>query len=127
MGSQTHMPLQLVFEDQWSIRVPMDDRLEEALGVQRERACRDEFDLAFVERLSECFANSLAACLDTDLQLPTDSQVKYAMDIARELGVSLPADALRFRGAAHEFIDRFEDAFRTSRERRRRVTSPAGG
>jgi len=121
------MPMQLVFEDQWSIPVPMDDRLEEALGVQRERACRDEFDLAFVERLSECFANSLAACLDADLQLPTDSQVKYAMDIARELGVSLPADALRFRGAAHEFIDRFENAFRTSRERRRRATSPAGG
>lgn len=121
------MPLQLVFEDQWSILVPMDDRLEEALGVQRERACRDEFDLAFVERLSECFANSLAACLDTDLQLPTDSQVKYAMDIARDLGVSLPADVLRFRGAAHDFIGRFEEAFRSGRERRRRPTIPNDG
>lgn len=119
------MLLQLVFEDQWSIPVPMDDRLEEALGVQRERACRDELDVAFVERLSECLAQSLAACLDTDLQLPTDSQVKYAMDIARELGVSLPADALRFRGAAHEFIDRFADAFRASRERRRRMMGSA--
>jgi len=90
-------------------------------------ACRDESDLAFVARLSECVATSIAACLDTDLQLPTDSQVKYAMDIARELGVSLPADALRFRGAAHEFIDRFKDSFRISRERRRRVMNPTGG
>jgi len=121
------MLLQLVYKDQWSIPVPMDDRLGEALSVQRERACGDEVDLAFVERLSECFANSLAACLDADLQLPTDSQVKYAMDIARELGVSLPADALRFRGAAHEFIDRFKDSFRVSRERRRHVTNPNGG
>lgn len=120
------MLLQLVFEDQWSIPVLMDDRLQEALGVQRERASGEEFDLAFAERLSACFANSLAECLDTDLQLPTDSQVKYAMDIARELGVSLPADALRFRGSAHEFIDRFEDAFRASRERRRRVACPPG-
>ncbi len=114
------MLVQLVFEDQWSIPVPMDDRLQEALGVQRERAYREESDLAFVERLSTCFANLLTECLDPDLQLPTDSQMKYATDIARELGVSLPADALRFRGAAHEFIDRFEDAFRTNRERRRR-------
>jgi len=120
------MLLQLVFEDQWSIPVLMDDRLHEALGVQRERACCKEFDPAFAERLSACFANSLAECLDTDLQLPTDSQVKYAMDIARELGVSLSADALRFRGSAHEFIDRFEDAFRASRERRRHVASPSG-
>ena len=118
------MLLQLVFEDQWSIPVPVDDRLQEALGMQRERACREDFDLAFAERLSVCFASFLTECLDTDLQLPTDSQVKYAMDIARELGVSLPADVLRFRGAAHEFIDRFEDAFRNSRERRRRTGSP---
>ena len=41
------MPLQLVFEDQWSIPVLMDDRLQEALGMQRERACSEEFDLTF--------------------------------------------------------------------------------
>lgn len=113
------MLLQLVFGDQWIIPVSVDDRLQEALGVQRERAYQDELDVAFMERLSVCMSNSLAACLDVDLQLPTDSQMKYATDIARELGMSLPADALRFRGAAHEFIDRFETAFRTSRERRK--------
>ncbi len=121
------MPLQLVFEDQWSIPVPMDDRLQEALGMQRERGCRDEFDVAFLERLSMSFANVLTECLDADLQLPTDSQVKYAMDIARDLGVSLPADVLRFRGAAHDFIGRFEEAFRSGRERRRRPTIPNDG
>src|SRR3546814_13211928 len=106
------MLLQLVFEDQWSIPVLMDDRLQEALGVQRERACCEEFDFAFAERLSACFANSLAECLDTDLQLPTDSQVKYAMNIARELGVSLPAHPPRFRGSPHAFTDPFAAAFR---------------
>lgn len=117
------MLLQLVFEDQWFIPVAVDDRLQEALGVQRERAYLDELDVAFMERLSVCISNSLAACLDVDLQLPTDNQLKYATDIARELGMSLPADALRFRGAAHEFIDRFETTFRASRERRRSTAS----
>ena len=95
--------------------------------MRRERACRDEFDFAFIERLSTSFANVLTECLDTDLQLPTDSQVKYAMDIARELGVSLPADALRFRGAAHDFVDRFEEVFRSGRERSRRPALPNDG
>ena len=121
------MLLQLVLDDQWSIPVPMDDRLQEALGMQRERGCRDEFDVAFLERLSMSFANVLTECLDADLQLPTDSQVKYAMDIARDLGVSLPADVLRFRVAAHDFIGRFEEAFRSGRERRRRPTIPNDG
>lgn len=49
------------------------------------------------------------------------------MDIARDLGVSLPADVLRFRGAAHDFIGRFEEAFRSGRERRRRPTIPNDG
>lgn len=118
------MYVHLVFEDHWTIPVPMDDRLREALGVQRERAYGGAIELAFLERLSTCFAKSLTECLDPDLQLPTDSQVRYATDIARELGVSLPADALRFRGGAHEFIDRFKDAFQTKREQRRGAAFP---
>jgi hypothetical protein len=112
------MLLQLVFEDQWFIPVPVDDRLQEALDVQRERAYRGEMDEAFTDRLSACISNSLAECLDPDLQLPTANQMKYATDIARELGVAIPADALRYRGAAHEFIDRFEEMFRANRQRR---------
>lgn len=112
------MSLQLVFEDQWCIPILLDDRLREALDAQRERACQSDLDAAFIDRISSSVSQSLASCLDQDLKLPTDSQMKYATDIARELGMSLPAEALRFRGAAHEFIDRFATAFRASRERR---------
>jgi secreted protein with Ig-like and vWFA domain len=112
------MLLQLVFEDQWCIPLLLDDRLREALDAQRERASQGELDVAFSDRISASVSQSISACLDPDLQLPTDSQMKYATDIARELGVSLSADVLRFRGAAHEFIARFEDAFRARRARR---------
>lgn len=111
------MLLQLVFEDQWFIPVPVDSRLQEALDMQRERAFKDDLDMAFINRLSACISNSLSECLDSDLQLPTFNQVKYATDIARELGIPLPADALRFRGAAHDYIHRFEETFRSSRLR----------
>lgn len=112
------MPLQLVFEDRWSIPVQVDARLYEALDMQRERAVQGEMDDVFAGRISDCIADSLVQCLDVDLQLPTACQIKYATDIARELGIDLPSEALRYRGAAHEFIDRFGKAFRERRQRR---------
>lgn len=121
------MQLQLVFEDQWTVPVWIDDRLQEALGIQRERIRRDELEDVFAGRLSTCVANSIAGCLDSDLHVPTDNQVRYATDIARELALPLPSEALRFRGAAHDFIANLDAAFRESRERRRRAsTSPKG-
>jgi hypothetical protein len=117
------MPLQLVFEDRWTISVQVDARLHEALDLQRERALQSEMDQVFAGRISKCIADSLVKCLDVDLQLPTASQVKYATDIARELGIALPSEALRYRGAAHEFIDRFRQAFGATCQRKRSSTS----
>lgn len=119
------MDLRLVFEDRWVIPVSLDARVQEALDVQRERALQSEMDEAFTYKLSTCIANSLAEFLAPDLQLPTPSQVKFATDIARELGISLPADVLRYRGAAHEFIGRFEEAFRASRQQLTSSTIPS--
>lgn len=110
------MALKLVFEDMWEVSVAVDRRLHEALAVQRERAVQTETVDPFTFRLSACIANSLATFLDLDLQLPSPNQVKYATDIAREIGVAMPAEALRYRGACSEFIARFEDAFKASRE-----------
>jgi hypothetical protein len=54
----------------------------------------------------------LIECLDADLKPPTAAQIQYATDIAKHLGVPLPSEALRFRGAMGEFLTRFSDAFR---------------
>jgi len=116
-------PLQLLFEDRWTIPIDVDARLREALDVQHARTAHSEMTEAFVARLSNCISASIAACLDPDLQLPSPNQIRYATDIARELGVALPADALRYRGAATDFIERFVEAFRTSREQRKRPSS----
>jgi hypothetical protein len=109
------MPMQLVFEDLWIIPIQLDARLHEALDVQRERASRSEMVDVLEQRLSACFANSLIECLDADLRLPSSNQLGYAADIARELGIPIPADALRYRGAMCEFIDRFADTFNQRR------------
>lgn len=114
--------LQLVFEDDWVVPVPIDGRLEEALEVQRARALHSEMISVLSERLSACIATSLSECLDADLRQPSERQVGFAADIARELGIPIPADALRYRGAMTEFLDRHVGPFRERQAKAQRTT-----
>jgi hypothetical protein len=66
--------------------------------LQYDRATNADSVDGFMIRLAVCFAGSLIECLDPDLKPPTDAQLKYGTDIARELGIPLHAEALRFRG-----------------------------
>lgn len=106
----------LLNEEDDPIAIPLDDVIREALIVQYDRAHQSGDVDRFRTRLAISFANSLSSCLDPDLQPPTSAQLQYATAIARELGVSLPYEALRFRGTMNDFIDRFSDALRTKRE-----------
>lgn len=106
----------LLSDDDDPIPIPIDDVVREAWTLQCDRAQQGGGIERLRERFAICFANSLAACLDADLQPPTSAQMQYATTIARELGVSLPYEALRFRGTMSEFIERFADALRTKRE-----------
>ena len=109
------MPVQLILDDDGGIPIPLDDCTQEAWMLQFERAFHAGALDGFRERLAQCFALSLIECLDPDLKPPTEPQVKYAMAIARELGISLPSEALRFRGPMAAFIDRFANAMQEKR------------
>ncbi|WP_198148893.1 hypothetical protein [Luteibacter yeojuensis] len=83
-----------------------------------DRAVESKVADKLYDRLSECFASSLAECLDPDLKLPTEAQIRYATDISRDLGVSIPAEVFRFRGAMSEFIERFAERHKNRRHNR---------
>lgn len=107
--------MRLVLDDDSGISIPLNDCVRAAWLLQYDRAAHSGGIEGFQERLASCFAESLAECLDTDLKPPTDAQVKYATSIARELGIALPSEALRFRGPMAEFIDRFAETLRRKR------------
>lgn len=109
------MPMQLVLDDDSGIPIPLDDCVREAWLLQYSRASHTGGMEGFRDRLAACFALSLAECLDADLKPPTDAQLRYATSIARELGIALPSEALRFRGPMAEFIDRFAEQLRQKR------------
>lgn len=104
--------MQLVLNDEDAIQIPLDDCTREAWLLQYDRAQYNGAMERFCERLAQCFAESLVECLDPDLKPPTEAQLKYATSIARELGISLPSETLRFRGPMAEFIERFAEAMR---------------
>ncbi|KJV34782.1 hypothetical protein [Luteibacter yeojuensis] len=109
--------MQLVLDDDSDIPLPLDAPTREAWLVQYGRAELDGGIERLRRRVAERFALSLIECLDTDLKPPTAAQLTFATDIARQLGVSLPAEAIRYRGEAMAFIRRYADLLG---ERRRR-------
>lgn len=106
------MSVRLMFDDDTSIPIPLDNYVLEAWILQYVRALHSGRMESLMDRLAVSFATSLAECLDADLKRPSDAKVQYATSIARELGIALPAEALRFRGPMDDFIDRFAEQFR---------------
>jgi hypothetical protein len=77
----------------------------------------------FARWLSFSLKSSLPSVLDYGLRPPSEAQVHFALAIARTLGVALPPDVLRYRGAMHDFISSHKDAFDAQRKTRRITTS----
>lgn len=101
------MALRLVDDDRdISVCLPLDPVSREALGIQIERASRasnNGFETRLVRRLIEV--------MDSDLQPPTEKQLSYALNIAKVVGIPMPAEALRFRGSTKEFLERFSETY----------------
>lgn len=96
----------------WEISIPLEHAVSEALKVQMARVLNDDEHLPKLSlRIAERMAISILEVLDVDLRPPTPAQVSYALAIARDLNVNLPGEALLFRGAMGEFLDRYAALF----------------
>lgn len=120
------MALQLMIDADQGIPIPLDDLTKEAWTLQLGRAAAQGAMESLSVRLASCFATTLAECLDADLKPPTEAQLKYATAIARDLNVGLPSEALRFRGAMAEFLNRFADIHKQKRRDRTSTSEPSG-
>ena len=104
----------------WEIEVPLDGAAESALRLQVERAFSGADEpqrRAICERIGRKISDLLADALDPDLRPPTPRQIRFALEIARDLTISLPGEALRYRGAMHDFIARFSEQYYRERNR----------
>lgn len=110
------MYLRLVDDDkEWQIEIAIDEVAREALLLQTLRSSEPAFRERFLAQLSALLPQLLSGSLDTGLRPPTEKQLAFAVAIARELGISIPGDAFRYREAMGEFLTRHADLFRQRR------------
>jgi hypothetical protein len=109
------MALRLVDDDlDLSLDIPISWETREALGVQLQRCLSTGTNVPFEWRL----ISSLTKILDDDLQPPTASQISYAVSIAKALAISLPGEALRYKGSMIQFLGRHAPVFKVHCEKR---------
>lgn len=100
------MPLLLLnIELDLYAEVPLSDESTALLVKQWERLQDEAAKDAFGARIGAKLGPVLADCVDWDLKPPTPAQVTFATAIARQRGLDLPGDVLRFRGAMNDFLD----------------------
>mgnify|MGYP005757132873 CR=1 FL=1 len=75
-----------------------------ALASAIERSDRLHGADAFRRKLAQAITEAVGKTLPWELQPPSSAQLSFAASISRRLGVEIPVDAARFRGAMHEFI-----------------------
>lgn len=105
------------------VEVPVAAELGGALAAQWERLRDDAAKDAFARRLATRLAPILTDCLDWDLRPPTAAQITFATSIARQLGIDLPGDVLRHRGAMNVFLDEHGEEFKRQHAARRPTKS----
>jgi len=108
------MPLRLVDDDlDLSLEIAMSWNYREALGVQLHRCLAAGASAPFEWRL----VTSLASILYDDLQPPTKNQILYALSIAKALAISLPGEALQYKGSMKQFLSRHAPMFREHQQK----------
>lgn len=107
------MLLKLIdMDSELSVEIPIDNALQEAVMLQILRLSDQGRRLDFGARLASHMMRTVREVLDPDLQGPTDAQLSYALAISKQVGVSLPSDALRYKGSMSDFIGRYEALYR---------------
>lgn len=85
----------------------VSQRLEEALTIQYERIKDRKVRDTFVKRLEKQVEALLKDSIDWDLKEPTEAQLKYAILVAKQLGIALPSEAGKYRFHTAMFLETY--------------------
>lgn len=107
------MGLRLVDDDlDLSLELTLPPGARSAVSIQLQRTIFGSSSF-FGERLAE----QLTELLDSDLQPPSRAQLSYAIAISRALDVSLPGEAIKFRGSMFDFLRSYAPVYKARVDR----------
>lgn len=108
-----------------SLELYVSSRLEEALTIQYERIKDRRVRDTFVRKLEMQLETLLSDSIDWDLKQPTEAQRNYATLVAKQLGISLPAEAQKYRFHTAIFLETYaEQAKRIAEKHQHTNESP---
>lgn len=90
-----------------SLELYVSPRLEEALTIQFERIKDGRVRDTFVKHLEERLETLLSDSIDWDIKAPTEAQLSYAMLVAKQVGIPLPSEAVKFRFHTAMFLETY--------------------
>ena len=96
-----------------SIDIPLSDMASSIFEAQLVRLADNNRREAFGRQAAARLESALIECFDWDLRPPTPAQVTYATAISRALGIDLPSDVLRLRGAMNTFLSQHSETFKS--------------
>lgn len=96
-----------LLSDEMEIQAEVPTEAAEALEQQLARIDSEESRRVFVEAMLKHLGRVLSGFLDPDLRPPTEKQVAYAMSLSRRFEVEIPRDALMYRDAMCDFLQKY--------------------
>ncbi|WP_275544324.1 hypothetical protein [Xanthomonas arboricola] len=105
MNWQSSLPIRVEIQE-LELSFGLPPFVGERLAIQLERADRGGARDHFIARLQIGFEHALAELIDLDLTTPTRQQIEAAVDLARVRLISIPGEALRYRGSMEQFLAR---------------------
>lgn len=99
-----------------TLELYVSQRLEESLTIQYERIRDRKVRDTFVRRLEKQVETLLKDSIDWDLKEPTEAQLNYATLVAKQLGISLPSEARKYRFHTAMFLETYAPQVRKELE-----------
>lgn len=118
------MCFRLVYGDfDFHVVLPFEPHLEERLySIISQTGSPDSVEIAPLD-LARRIVDVVTVMLEGQALPPTDKQLKYALAIAQELGLELPAHVLQYRDAMNVFLSSNAETYRRSKGLRRSAGS----
>jgi hypothetical protein len=115
----------LVFGDfDFNIALPFEAHIEERLYRIISAAETGEATELAHQELARRIVDVITAILEGEVLPPTDKQVRYAVAIAQELSLELPAEVLKYRESMAVFLGTHAENYRKSKGYRRNAGLP---
>lgn len=117
------MCFRLIYGDsEFELALPFEEHIEDRLFQVISRAEPPASAERGRNDLARRIVDVITALLEGELLPPTDKQLKYALAIARELTLELPAEVLQYREAMTVFLGTHAEQYR----RRKGYTGATG-